>query len=65
MMEFIPRLKMVHGTKLHVKCPIISCRKNFQLGILHGIKSVAAELAKYFPRKYDDTNELPNDVRVR
>ena len=40
-------------------------QKNFQLGILHGIKSVAAELAKYFPRKYDDTNELPNDVRVR
>ena len=40
-------------------------QKNFRLGILHGVKSVGAELAKYFPRKYDDTNELPNDVRVR
>ena len=40
-------------------------QKNFRLGILHGVKSVGAELAKYFPRKYNDTNELPNDVRVR
>jgi uncharacterized membrane protein len=40
-------------------------QKNFRLGILHGVQSVGAELSKYFPRKYDDTNELPNDVRVR
>jgi uncharacterized membrane protein len=40
-------------------------QKNFRLGVIHGVKSVGAELSKVFPRKYDDTNELPNDVRVR
>ena len=40
-------------------------QKNFRLGMLHGVQSVSAELSKYFPRKNDDTNELPNDVRVR
>ncbi|RPI04625.1 MAG: TPM domain-containing protein [Ignavibacteriae bacterium] len=40
-------------------------QKNFRLGIVHGVQSVGAELSKYFPRKSDDTNELPDDVRVR
>jgi len=40
-------------------------QKNFQLGILHGVHSVGTELSKFFPRKSDDTNELPNDVHVR
>ena len=40
-------------------------RKNFRLGIIHGIKSVGGELSKFFPRKADDTNELPNDVHVQ
>jgi uncharacterized membrane protein len=40
-------------------------QKNFRLGIIHGIASVGAELSRFFPRKSDDTNELPNDVHVR
>jgi uncharacterized membrane protein len=40
-------------------------QKNFKLGIIHGVKSVGKELSKYFPRKSDDSNELPNDVHVR
>jgi uncharacterized membrane protein len=40
-------------------------RKNFRLGIVHGVHSVGAELSKFFPRKSDDTNELPNDVHVQ
>jgi uncharacterized membrane protein len=39
-------------------------QKNFRKGILHGIVSVGSELAKFFPRKSDDTNELPNDVHI-
>ena len=40
-------------------------KKNFQLGIIHGVHSVGAELSKFFPRKSDGKNELPNDVHVR
>jgi len=40
-------------------------QKNFRLGIIHGIQSVGVELSKYFPRKSDDINELPNDVHVQ
>ena len=40
-------------------------QKNFRLGIIHGVKSVGGELAKYFPRKSDDTNQLPNDVHIQ
>ena len=39
-------------------------QKNFRKGILHGIASVGSELATFFPRKSDDTNELPNDVHI-
>jgi uncharacterized membrane protein len=40
-------------------------QKNFRLGIVHGVKSVGVELSKFFPRKADDTNELPDDVHVQ
>ena len=40
-------------------------QKNFRLGIIQGVKSVGMELTKFFPRKSDDTNELPNDVHVQ
>ena len=40
-------------------------QNNFRLGIIHGIQSVGVELSKYFPRKSDDINELPNDVHVQ
>jgi uncharacterized membrane protein len=35
---------------------------NFFDGIAEAIKAVGSELAKYFPRKSDDTNELPNEI---
>ena len=35
---------------------------NFCKGILAGIKDVGKVLAKYFPIKHDDTNELSNKV---
>jgi uncharacterized membrane protein len=40
-------------------------QKNFRLGIIHGVHSVGVELSKFFPRKSDDTDELPNDVHVQ
>jgi uncharacterized membrane protein len=40
-------------------------QKNFRLGIIHGVQSVGKELSKFFPRKSDDRNELPDDVHVQ
>lgn len=40
-------------------------QNNFRLGIVHGVHSVGVELSKFFPRKSDDTDELPNDVHVQ
>ncbi len=40
-------------------------QKNYRTGIVHGVHSVGMELSKYFPRKADDTNELPNEVHVQ
>ena len=40
-------------------------QKNFRIGIVHGVHSVGMELSKFFPRKADDTNELPNEVHVQ
>lgn len=40
-------------------------QKNFRQGIIHGVNTVGKVLSKYFPRTSADTNELPNDVRVR
>jgi uncharacterized membrane protein len=35
---------------------------NFFVGISEAIRAVGSELAQYFPRKSDDTNELPNEI---
>ena len=40
-------------------------QKNFPMGIIHGVASVGEELSRFFPKKTDDTDELPNDVRVQ
>jgi uncharacterized membrane protein len=40
-------------------------KKNFRAGIIHGVQAVGAILAKNFPAKSGDTNELPNDVSIR
>jgi len=40
-------------------------QKNFRLGIIHGVQAVGAVLAKFFLRKPNDTNELPNNVKIR
>ncbi len=39
--------------------------KKYRQGIIHGIQTVGTVLSKFFPRKYDDKNELPNEVRVQ
>jgi uncharacterized membrane protein len=39
-------------------------QKNFRQGIIQGVQMVGEELSKFFPRKSDDKNELPNEVRV-
>jgi len=35
---------------------------NYFTGIAETIRAVGEELAKYFPRKADDTDELPNEI---
>lgn len=40
-------------------------QKNFRHGIIHGVQAVGEMLSKFFPRKSDDINELPNTVRVQ
>jgi uncharacterized membrane protein len=35
---------------------------NFTTGIVHGVKKAGELLAKHFPRRPDDTNELPDEV---
>ncbi len=39
--------------------------QKFKEGILHGVKSVAAELGRHFPSKPGGRNELPDTVSVR
>jgi uncharacterized membrane protein len=34
----------------------------FNRGLLHGIRKAGELLAQHFPRRPDDTNELPNEV---
>jgi len=38
--------------------------RKFKEGILHGVKSVAAELGKHFPAKPGGRNELPDAVHI-
>ncbi|MBA4312805.1 MAG: hypothetical protein C0417_09265 [Chlorobiaceae bacterium] len=38
---------------------------NFFDGIASAVKKVGEELAKHFPRKSDDANELPNEIIER
>jgi uncharacterized membrane protein len=38
--------------------------KKFREGILHGVRAVASELSKHFPRKPGTVDELPNTVHV-
>ena len=39
-------------------------KQNFRNGIIHGVSSVGGVLSKYFPKKDNDLNELPNEVHV-
>jgi uncharacterized membrane protein len=40
-------------------------KKNFHQGLIHGVQAVGRVLSRFFPRKANDTNELPNDVHVQ
>lgn len=35
---------------------------NYSAGICRAVVAIGGELARYFPRKFDDANELPDDV---
>ena len=37
-------------------------RSEFTGGLVHGVRKAGELLAKHFPRRPDDTNELPDDV---
>ena len=39
-------------------------KQNFREGIVAGVQAIGKVLARHFPRKADDTNELSNQVRV-
>lgn len=39
-------------------------KNNFHQGMIHGVQEVGKVLSRFFPRKTNDTNELPNDVHV-
>jgi putative membrane protein len=39
--------------------------RKFREGLVEAVHAVGALLAQHFPRRPDDTNELPNEVRVR
>ena len=36
----------------------------YRAGLITAVQSVGEELARFFPIKPDDTNELPNEVRI-
>jgi uncharacterized membrane protein len=40
-------------------------KSNFRQGMIHGVQAVGGILSNLFPRKSDDINELPNEVKVR
>jgi uncharacterized membrane protein len=52
-------------TKIAAEMSVHFSQNNFRHGIIHGVQAVGETLSKYFPRKSDDTNELPNEVTVR
>ena len=39
-------------------------QQKFRDGVIHGVQSVGAVLAKYYPPRPGDTNELSNEVNV-
>ncbi len=40
-------------------------QKHFCDGVIYGIKAVGEKLYIHFPRRPDDENELPNEVKVK
>ncbi|MCX7983547.1 MAG: TPM domain-containing protein [Bacteroidetes bacterium] len=40
-------------------------KNEYREGLLHGINKVGELLSRYFPKKYNDSNELPNEVVLR
>jgi uncharacterized membrane protein len=39
-------------------------KSEFTSGIVHGVRKAGELLAQHFPRRPDDTNELPDDVEA-
>jgi uncharacterized membrane protein len=59
--------KVAEGTWTKIAGEMSShfAQKKFRYGINHGVQLVGKVLSQYFPRKSNDTNELPNEVHVR
>jgi len=50
----------------HIADAMISrfSKREFRDGLIEAVRSVGSLLAQHFPHKPDDTNELPNEVRL-
>jgi uncharacterized membrane protein len=58
------KVKETTWTKIAENMSYQFSKKNFNRGIILGIQEVGDVLSRFFPRKEDDINELPNTVRV-
>lgn len=40
-------------------------KERFAAGLVAGVERIGRELSTHFPRRADDTNELPDDISIR
>jgi uncharacterized membrane protein len=59
------KVEITTWTKIAEEMSSHFSKKNFHQGLIHGVQAVGRVLSRFFPRKANDTNELPNDVLVR
>ena len=59
--------KVEDGTWANIAADVSAhfSKNNFRHGIVHGVNAIGEVLSKFFPRKSDDSNELPDDVHVK
>jgi uncharacterized membrane protein len=58
------KVKETTWTKIAEDMSVHFSKNNFQQGIIQGVQEVGDVLSRFFPRKANDVNELPNTVRV-
>jgi len=59
------KVEEITWTKIAEEMSSHFSKKNFHQGVIHGVQAVGKVLSRFFPRKADDRNELPNDVHVQ